>query len=304
MNYLDMQNDKSTQRYIEFLEQVQRIYYTGHFPWAEYQGFLHPAIHLAYEPPEFNLKEIKRILKLSGLPFARWSSNFTDKPTEWWWVVVKSPVNLENLSSNTRSKIRRGLKSCQVKIITADWLSKNGYQCYQKAFIRYKNVQPFNKKLFQKEIGTKKNNQYFEFFGVFFQKKLIGYTENTIVNDMVFTSDFKYQPDYLKYYPSYALTYTVLNYYLNEKKYKLVTNGTRSIAHDTKMQEFLEKFNFKKEFCKLNVVYSPLFGLLVRAVYPFRGLIDIIYKFIPINLLHKITVILKQEKIRRISYEK
>ena len=54
----------------------------------------------------------------------------------------------------------------------------------------------------------------------------------------------------------------------------------------------------------INVIYSPLFGLLVKIVYPLRRLIDIIYKLIPINFLHKIAVILRQEKIRRISYEK
>jgi len=203
------------------------------------------------------------------------------------------------LSHNARNQIKRGFKKCNVKKINTDWLSENGYECYSSAFKKYKNINPLNKKLFQEDIRNKGKYSYFEFWGVFAKKKLAGYAECLVIDDIISTSVIKYNPDYLKYYPAYALTYAMLDYYLNQKKYDLVTNGTRSIAHDTEMQKFLEKFGFKKEFCKLNIVYSPIFGISVKIAYLLRALINIIYKLIPINFLHKITVILRQEKIRR-----
>jgi hypothetical protein len=65
------------------------------------------------------------------------------------------------------------------------------------------------------------------------------------------------------------------------------------------MQKFLEKFNFEKQYCQLNVVYSPLLKNIIKISYPFRKFFEIFYKIVPINFLHKINVILKQEKIRR-----
>jgi len=121
-----------------------------------------------------------------------------------------------------------------------------------------------------------------------------------IINKKVFTSVIKYNPNYLKYYSSYILIYYVLDYYLNQKKYDIVLNGTRSIAHNTNMQQFLEKFGFKKQYCKLNIVYSPTFKIAVKTAYPFRKIINKIESKLPgNNFLHKINAILRQEKIKK-----
>lgn len=301
MNYPDLQNNKFYQDYINFLKKTKKVYYLDQFPWTEYQGCLQPAIHLPDEPPIFRSEYIKKLLKSSKMQFIRWSSNFTNNHTEWWWTVIREPIRLESLSSNTRSKIRRGLKKSDIKIITAGWLAKNGYHCFRSAFQRYRATKPLSKKAFQEDIKNKENCNCFEFWGIFIGKKLAGYAECLILGKMIFTSDFKYHPDYLKYYTSYSLTYAILKHYLNQQKYDLITNGTRSVAHDTQMQEFLiEKFNFKKQYCCLNVIYSPLFNILVKIVYPFRVIPHIIYKFIPTNLLlYKINAILTQEKIKQ-----
>ncbi|OQA66627.1 MAG: hypothetical protein BWY36_00870 [Candidatus Diapherotrites archaeon ADurb.Bin253] len=302
-NWLDIENTKEVKEYIKFLENDTKIYYVDDFPWRKYQGGLEPAIFGPYEPPEFSLTDIKELIKISHSPFVRWTSNFTDKPTEWWLVNCKRQIKLENLSPTQRSKIRRGLKNCDVKKITPQWLSENGYECYKSAFRRYKGTIPSNERQWKRGLEIKSKYTCFEFWGVFIKEKLIGYSECIVLNDIISTSVIKYNPDYLKYYPSYALTYTILDYYLNQKNYELISNGTRSISHDTQIQKFLEKFGFDKQYCKLNVLYSPVFGFLVKITYTFRDLFNFLYKIIPNNLLHKIIVILRQEKIRRSFYD-
>ena len=304
-NWDKIKSDENVKEYIGFLESNQEVYYIKDFPWVKYQGILMPAVSIPLEPTFFSLRELQQLLKRSRVPLVRWSDKFTDKKTEWWWVTTSSAVDIMKLNRGTRNEIRRGNKRCVVKQLKAEWLAENGYQCYYSAYRRYRNAKPANEEVFRKQLKEKIDKNCFEFWGVFADNKLAGYCECVLLGKTVSTSVIKYHPDYLrKYYSAYALTFAVLDNYLNRKKFNLVSNGERSIAHDTNIQSFLEQFGFKKQYCQLNVIYSPLFGLLVKIVYPLRRLIDIIYKLIPINFLHKIAIILRQEKIRRISYEK
>ena len=85
-------------------------------------------------------------------------------------------------------------------------------------------------------------------------------------------------------------------YYLEEKKIKYVSNGTRSISHQTNIHDFLiEKFKFRKAFCKIELVYKRKINFLVKFLYPCR----IIFSLIPMNFFRKIYIVLFQEEIKR-----
>ena len=87
-------------------------------------------------------------------------------------------------------------------------------------------------------------------------------------------------------------------YYLNECNLSYVNEGTRSILHATNVQSFLiEKFKFRKAYCKLHIQYHPLVRIIVFLLYPFRRLI------IKSNntLLHKIGVVLMQEEYHKVN---
>ena len=75
-----------------------------------------------------------------------------------------------------------------------------------------------------------------------------------------------------------------------------VSNGTRSVLHDTNMHEFLLKFGFRRQYCRLNVVYTPLLYGLVSLAYPFRVPLLRLPRF---PLLHNLKALLEQESYRR-----
>lgn len=82
-------------------------------------------------------------------------------------------------------------------------------------------------------------------------------------------------PQYQKQYALYALIFEMNRYYLDEKKYKYVTDGARSISEHSNIQPFLEeKFKFRKAYCKMNLVYKPWFGMVVKILFPFRKFIN------------------------------
>ena len=102
-------------------------------------------------------------------------------------------------------------------------------------------------------------------------------------------------PFYLKNstYPYYGLIYEMNRYYLNEMKLKYVCDGARTITEHSNIQLFLiEKFNFRKAYCQLQIVYIWWMKILVNLLYNFR-------KIIPFR---KVKSILNMEAMKRNKY--
>lgn len=300
-NWSDFKNTNGVKEYIRFLERSgYDIYYIKDFPWLDYHGYLQPCILDLYEPPRFGKEGIEELIKKVKLPFIRWSSNFTDRPTKWWWVIREAPFSIDTLSSKARNQVKRSLKNCSVRIIEPLRLaSSDGYGSYVAACKSRKQTFSSRKK-WEEHLESHTGYDIFQFWGIFLENKIIGHAQCILINKRASVRAIWYDPAYLNYYPVYALIFSILDYYLGRKKCLYVSNGTRSIAHDTQMQEFLmRKFNFEKKFCKLNVVYSSLFGSVVRIAYLFRAFISLLTKFSSHGSLFRINTIIKQEAIRR-----
>jgi hypothetical protein len=211
-------------------------------------------------------------------------------------VIKEYFGGLEELSANTRSKIRRGQKRNIVRQVDAEYISQFGYEVYLHAFKQYNTfIEPMVPKYFEEYIRSKKSYKY---WGVFDKQnnKLVAYSENFIEDDICHYSTIKFHPAFLKNYTSYILFYEMNRYYLETKKMRYVNDGARSISHETNIQKFLiEKFKFKKAYVKLHIAYRRDVGLAVKLLYPLKGMIGKIEH----PLANKVSVILKQEFIRR-----
>lgn len=273
------------------------IKYKG-IDWHSYQGALLPKTP-PHEDIYLTKEEQIELLKLSRAYFLRYNSHWDcEEKSEFWYIIKDEEENLEQYSSNNRTQIRKGLKNCIVKKVTAQEIAENGYSAYIEAFKNYKtDLQPSSKKQFYNNHIDCKN----DFFAVYEkdENKMIAYSQNIIQDNMVNYSTIKFHPDYLKLYPSYALFYIMNQYYINEKKYLYVSDGARSISHDTNIQDFLiQKFHFRKAYCRLNIVYRDDVGLLVNALYPFKTF----FAMFDNKYFKKILVLLKHEEIRK-SYD-
>ena len=263
--------------------------------WIKYNGALIPE-----RPPHFkvdvNETEVLKSVVKEKVFFARWTTKFDcEHETEFWYVICDQQLEITDYSKNTRNQIRRGLRRCEVRLIKKEEVIKDGFESYHAAFLSYNtHLDPKTEMEFQEEIKLLSDN--WEFWGIYNEGKLIGYCQNRVVGDYCDYSTIKFHPDFLKLYPSYALFYTMNQYYLNEKKFKYVNDGARSISHETNIQSFLiQKFKFRKAYCKLNIVYSDRVGLLIKVVYPFR----IILKLLNFGPFTKLNILINQEKIRR-----
>lgn len=81
------------------------------------------------------------------------------------------------------------------------------------------------------------------------------------------------------------------------KNGKYICDGTRNISHETKFQDYLEKyFNFRKAYCKLNIKYRPVIKPIVKLLFVFRKTLK---KLDNNSLVHNINGVLKMEEIIR-----
>ena len=260
--------------------------------WRKYNGAIIP-LH----PPHIEVKEtrgeIQKLVQQSNALFARWISDFDcKKQTSFWYVIHDTPMYINDYSANTRNQIKKGLKNFRIDKIDKSVVMQKGYEIYSSAFQSYTTL--FKSK--SKEIFTKELEGKWEFWGVYFEDNLIGYSQNKVTNDCCDYSTIKIDPAYKKMYPNYALFFIMNKYYLNNKHLKYVNDGARSLVHQSNIQEFLiKKFKFRKAFCRLHVIYSPKIKILINILYPFR---NTIHK-VNFNLFQKIGIVLKQEEIIR-----
>ena len=96
--------------------------------WRKYNGALVPLT-----PPhvEVDVRGIKEKVKSENVFFARWTTDFDcDIETQFWYVIHDNSMKIENYSRNTRSKIRRGLKNCEVRLVNIDEIIQFGFDSY------------------------------------------------------------------------------------------------------------------------------------------------------------------------------
>jgi len=99
------------------------------------------------------------------------NQNYVDSSNDGWHAVICDTFqNMDSYSMNTRSKIRRGLRQCNVRKIDCELLAEQGYDVFISAFSKYKGVKKptitrsdFKKKImFSKEFGD-----IIDYWGIF-----------------------------------------------------------------------------------------------------------------------------------------
>ena len=140
---------------------------------------------------------------------------------------------------------------------------KHGYDVYAAAFARYKNVKGPELSRSAWEHLTRGNKDYPDlrhYWVVSIDNQLAGYVRTINFDKTEVTySVSKYDPKYLGDYSSYAMQYTMNEYYLRQRSIDYINVGFRTISHETNIQEFrIKNFGFERTPTNLYVRYRPL----------------------------------------------
>lgn len=198
--------------------------------------------------------------------------------SDFWYIIKDSFGGMEEHSSNERKKIRRANKSFIYKRIDRQLIVNEGYNIVKSVNDNYVvKDRKINVAIFQEllQLWDEENN---EFWGAFDIKneKFVGFAVIKIFDIGCFYDTVTIFPEYKHNatYPYYGFFYKLNEYYLGERKFKYVSDGSRSITEHSNIQPFLEhNFKFRKAYCKLKIRYKWWLGIMVRVLLPFRKII-------------------------------
>ena len=269
--------------------------------WKYYNHAVFPSTP-PYETPDLSVVESGEIWSLDGSPLlARWVSDFDKLDSgNWWYVIKDTPFDISNLKAKRRYEINKGVKNFDVRVIDPSKYKERLYEIQVVSFSTYpKKYRPtVDRESFIASIDEWSD---FVILGAFSREndELCGYALLcTEAEKYVDFRALKVIPECERLGINAALCAGVMTHFDDFlKNGGIVCDGARSISHETKFQDYLEKnFGFRKAYCRLCIAYSPKMRPIVKALYPFRR---ILMRFDGISKIHSINAILKMESIAR-----
>jgi len=280
MHYLD--------RY-EALLQKQQVNYLrfGDLILREYNQIIIPLGPIINQNKGININSKKVFAKLNG-KLLWWSHPNKDVNDQGWYGVIKDKhIEVDDYSnSNLRRKVRKGLTTFEIKIISPQFLIDNGLSIYMQ--VEKQNNKKFDSTKFVKQIESyKRFEDIVNIWGIFYEDELVGYCIVLLYDKMEANiSEIKIIDSYKKQYASYALFHMLDEYYLKEQVFKYISDGYRTLLHDSGIQVFLIKnFGFKKAGLHLEIALRFPWNVVINCLYPFRSTISISSVAAVLNLL-------------------
>ncbi len=265
--------------------------------WRWHHGALIP-LTMPHVPVTLSTFRAVRITILRRAIFIRWGEAFDrTAATEWWHTIKDSEENVSTFGKKMRNQLRRAEKAFSAFPVSRNEILGDGYPVYQSAFARYETFETILSETdFRNAILELPDETEFWVVCSSATRETVGFSENLVRDNACYYNTMWFRPDALTAYAGYLLIHAMNKHYLNDRKLKYVSNGSRNISHQTNIHDFLEhKFGFRRAYSRLHIVYFPGFGILVRLLYVFRRWTR--GKTSP--WIRKADILLEQERIRR-----
>ena len=231
------------------------------------EGEIH---HLA----QLSQEEITSYLNRGGLVVKNPYDFDCGEQSSYWYVIKDSYGGIDELSAKMRNQVRKSLKTYEVELIDRECFLSIALDIFNKALAAYKvKAKPMDEETFTRTCDGWGNNAE---FWCAYQKE--GHIHVAVAVNGIFEESVQYwvlkaDPAYLhnSSYPYYGLIHTMNDYYLNQKGKRYVSDGARTLTLHSNIQDFLiEKFNFRKAYCRLQVEWAFWFKPIIKVLYPFR----------------------------------
>lgn len=244
-----------------------------------YRIYRHCLIWAGLPDKEYKLStmEVNDMLKHSSAWMLRNCYSWDCGKKTNFWYIIKESYNPESYNKKTKKYIKKANERFHFGIISPDVFKEQGYRVYSQAFNRYRVCDGFkqNETDFFNRINQLSSNH--DIWGAIDKETnlLEAYAICKRNDYIVEFESSKANPDFLsKYYVMYGLYDSRNQYYLGLKRFKIAISSARSISQHSNIQDFLiDKFNFRKAYCQMNIYYKPWLRGIISIIYPFRKFI-------------------------------
>jgi len=246
----------------EWGKSCENVVWIDEVPWQMRDRILSP-LSFPHITIPINRQKIRQALRSNRGLVARWSDDWDRGESAWWWTCcADKSYDLPNIPShNSRRNIRKGLRYCQVqKIVEEDRFISESYPIYRRAMISYGISSAKVSSFDNYSLTIRRQGMYkgMERWGAFFEGKLVAFANCITADQAVVIGVSKSDPDYHKYCPNNALYFSLTKHYLSQGHITYVTNGARTLLHDTTINWFLIRLGFQRSYCRLNIELSDI----------------------------------------------
>jgi len=187
-------------------------------------------------------------------------------------IVCDDPqFGLESLSGNTRSKVRRGLKRCEVRAALPADVAREGRQAHLDTLARQDRNGLLAGAEWEKFWAAVAATSGMETWGAWVDERLAAFLVTMSFGDSVEFLLARSRDDCLQAYPNNALLFVTTEEMLVRRRMREITFGIESLEPVGPLDQFKFSMGFRTKPLRQRVQFHPVLAALLRPA-PVRGL--------------------------------
>jgi hypothetical protein len=183
---------------------------------------------------------------------------------ESYALMLDDPsYDLDSLSSNTRSKVRRGLKQCEVRRLDASFARAHGHRANEDTLRRTgftRDMYDWNR--YWDAVASTPD---IEVWGALRGSELLAYLVAIPLEGCAEIPVARSSDDGLRHYPNNALLFTVAHTLIRQPGIDRILFGLESLEAVAGVDSFKESMGFFRRPIRQRIVFHPLVEPIVRA---------------------------------------
>ena len=218
-----------------------------------YQAFPY---HWSVQPSQQELHELMSRGRAVGLRYST-PIDVAHGKISYHVVYESGPYNLEMLSANARSKVRRGLSRCQVQHISMERLAQEGWRLQHDTLERQGRSGSLSQTKWQRICLAAKDLPGFEAWGAIVEGDLAATILTARIDDTCYMLYPQSHRQYLSRYVNNALAYTISHEMLSRLGMRAVFYGVHSMDAPASVDEFKFHMGYRAKPVRQRVVFHP-----------------------------------------------
>jgi hypothetical protein len=269
----------------------ERVYKAGKTYWFEARSRVYNAFpsHVNYK---LNEEEINSIFKNTSALFVRYPCDLKSLGVKSYRIICNDKnYSINSLSSNTRSKVRRGLKNFSVKNININInsIQNRSIDIIKSTLKRQnRNISSSLESDWATRCKAISNVEGVEVWGAYsnFDGILAAFVVVYQIDNCIYPSIIRSDQKYLKKYCNNVLIFSILENYLKRPDVDLVNYGLEPIRRDMDgLDSFKKNMGFKKQLINQNIIPSPKLKPMLNIFS--KWIVKVLVHFNPKNDFYK-----------------
>lgn len=263
----------SSDDYAAFLRALgHRVVSTGAMRWydANRRFFMAAPPHRAYSPSE---EELAQLWRAAGCVGVRFAAPLTGPGRLSYELSCSNPdYGLEGLSANTRSKVRRGLKRCQIDQVAMSVLRDEGRRAHADTVARQGRDGSLEADRWQRFFAAAAAAPGFEGWVARVDGEVAAFLVTVTFDDAVEFMLARSRNDNLGAYPNNALIFAVTEEMLVRRRVPEITFGLESLEPVEQLDQFKFSMGYEAKPIRQRIVFHPLLRPVLGLAPVRRGL--------------------------------